>query len=228
MEIRRQECDGRLLSGWAEFDRCRFLVAARSSSVCYPHTLDYAALAREFRRHGCTHVISSAVCGSLDPHISVPSIMILDQFIDMHRIAAADTPPAEEEIRFEDFSYPYCPELRSRAGAYLGGQGPWPVALTGCYVGKDGPRSETAAEVRAYRILGGDVVGMTAVREAIAYRHAGLCMATIALVTHHGAGLGGGPVSSADIQQNAAKFADLLLECSRDVLTQSTSFGCEC
>jgi 5'-methylthioadenosine phosphorylase len=223
-----QECNEDFPLGWTETDGCRFLVAARSSSIRAPHTVNYCGFARELRRLGCTHVISSALCGALDVNAVVPSLVVPDQFIDMHRVATAETPAAGDKVRFQDFSFPYCQSLRLRALGYLGGQHRYPVSATGCYVGVDGPRYETAAEVRAYRALGGDVVGMTAVREAIAYRHAGLCVTTIALITNFGAGLGDGPMSSADIQRKSLMFGDLFLDCGRYLATQMPTFECDC
>ena len=227
-EFHQQPCNEDFPLGWMETDGCRFLVAARSSSVRYPHTVDYIAFARELRRAGCTHVVSSALCGALDVNTVVPSVVIPDQFIDMHRVATADAQTSGDEVRFEDFSSPYCEILRSKAFRYLSQQHLYPVSAAGCYVGVDGPRYETAAEVRAYRILGGDVVGMTAVREVIAYRQAGLCVATIALVTNRGAGLGDGPVSFAEIQRTAAPFGDVFLDCGRYLATQMATFECDC
>jgi len=227
-EFHPRECSEDFPLSWMESDGCRFLVAARTSSLRYPHTVNYDALARELRRAGCTHVISSALCGALDANIAVPSLLIPDQFIDMHRVPTTGTPSAGDDIRFEDFSFPYCQPLRTHALSYLSRQHRYPVSASGCYVGVDGPRYETASEVQAYRKLGGDVVGMTAVREAIAYREAGLCLATVALVTNPGAGLGKGPVANADIQRTAAGFGDLFLDCGRYLAAQMTTLECTC
>ena len=50
------------------------------------------------------------MCSALDPNTAVPSLVILDQFIDMHRVVDVDTPVAGEDIKFEDFSPPdNCP-----------------------------------------------------------------------------------------------------------------------
>ncbi len=59
------------------------------------------------------------------------------------------------------------------------------------YVGYWGPNYETPAEIRAFRILGGDLVGMSTVLEAIAARAAGLEVLGLSLVTNRAAGLGG-------------------------------------
>ena len=218
-EFRPQECREDFPLAQVETDGGWFFVAARSSSICHPHTLNHRAFARELRRVGCTHVVSASVCKSLDRNAVVPSLVIPDQFIDMHRVV--DLPDTCDGIRFVDFSFPFCAGLRSRAYAALGRQQRYAVLAEGCYVGVDGPRSETAAEARAWRLLGGDVVGMTAVREAIAYREAGLCMAAVALVNDYGTGIIQSPVSSGE-------FGNLLLDGGRDLAAQMSTFRCEC
>jgi 5'-methylthioadenosine phosphorylase len=57
------------------------------------------------------------------------------------------------------------------------------------YVGYDGPRYETPAEVKALGQLGGDVVGMTASTEAVLMREAGVDYGCLAIVTNLGSGL---------------------------------------
>jgi purine-nucleoside phosphorylase len=59
------------------------------------------------------------------------------------------------------------------------------------YAGYWGPNYETPAEIRAYRAMGADIVGMSTVLEAIAARDAGLDVLAVSLVTNRAAGLGG-------------------------------------
>lgn len=54
----------------------------------------------------------------------------------------------------------------------------------GCYVGVTGPSYETPSEVRFYRTIGGDAVGMSTVPEVIAARHAGMEVIAISLITN--------------------------------------------
>ena len=59
----------------------------------------------------------------------------------------------------------------------------------GVYLGVLGPAFETPAEIRAFRTLGADVIGMSTVPEVIAARHCGLRVAAIATITNLAAGL---------------------------------------
>lgn len=61
----------------------------------------------------------------------------------------------------------------------------------GVYLQVTGPQYETPAEIRAYRALGADAVGMSTACEAIAARHMGMRIAGLSLVCNKAAGLGG-------------------------------------
>ena len=59
----------------------------------------------------------------------------------------------------------------------------------GVYVCTEGPRFETPAEIKAYKKLGGTIVGMTSATESILAKELGMCYSTICLVTNLAAGM---------------------------------------
>ena len=64
------------------------------------------------------------------------------------------------------------------------------VTLTdGVYLAGLGPSFETPAEIRAFRTLGADVVGMSTVAEVVCARHCDLRVAAIAVVVNHASGM---------------------------------------
>ena len=71
-----------------------------------------------------------------------------------------------------------------------------------------GPSFETPAEIRAARILGADLVGMSTVPEVILARRAGLRCAAVSVVTNYAAGLAGGDPSHEETQAVARQAAD--------------------
>jgi len=89
--------------------------------------------------------------------------------------------------RFFDMGHAYSPTLRDLAqqeAAKLG------IALPeGVYLAVLGPSFETPAEIRAFRTLGADLVGMSTVHEVIVARHMGLDVLGLSLVTNPAAGL---------------------------------------
>jgi purine-nucleoside phosphorylase len=75
----------------------------------------------------------------------------------------------------------------------------------GVYIWFSGPSFETPAEIRAARILGGDLVGMSTVPEVILARLHGLRCVAVSLVTNFGAGLAGGDPTHSETKQLAAE-----------------------
>ena len=73
----------------------------------------------------------------------------------------------------------------------------------GVYVGVLGPSYETPSEIKMYQVLGGDMVGMSTVAEAIAGHHCGLRIAGISCITNMAAGLGTEELDHADIKEEA-------------------------
>ncbi|WP_084963714.1 purine-nucleoside phosphorylase [Thermoactinospora rubra] len=69
----------------------------------------------------------------------------------------------------------------------------------GVYVAFRGPTYETPAEIRMLRTLGGDLVGMSTVLEAVAAREAGAEVLGLSLVTNPGAGLVGEPLNHEEV-----------------------------
>jgi 5'-methylthioadenosine phosphorylase len=82
----------------------------------------------------------------------------------------------------------FCPELRHKVIATLTA-GPFPIHPAGVYTATTGPRLETPAEVRKYKLLGGDLVGMTLVPEIFLARELELCYAAICYVVNYAEGI---------------------------------------
>jgi len=154
-----------------------------------PHLVNYRANIDALKKLGVKNVLATGAVGSLNPAMQPGHFVFVDQFIDFTR--------GRKQTFFEggasgvvhiDLTEPYCPGLRevlSRAARNLG----FSAHPAGTYVCCEGPRFETAAEIKMYRLLGGDLVGMTGVPEASLAREAEICYATIAMVTNYAAGI---------------------------------------
>jgi xanthosine phosphorylase len=95
--------------------------------------------------------------------------------------------------RFPSMRDAYDPELRARLHAAADALGS--PLLDGVFLAYPGPSFETPAEIRAFRTLGADLVGMSTVPEVIAARHVGLRCAAISAVTNLAEGMGGEELS---------------------------------
>ena len=114
--------------------------------------------------------------------------------------------------RFPSLRDAYDPELR--AGLRAAAEALGTPLHEGVYLACTGPSFETPAEIRAFRTLGADLVGMSTVPEVIAARHCGLRVAAVSVVTNLAEGMGDVAVSHeqtlAEGARGAAALAPLL------------------
>ena len=122
--------------------------------------------------------------------------------------------PQELGPRFPDMSRVYDKEMGRavlEAGEKLGES-----LQQGVYLQWQGPNYETPAEIRMFRTLGADAVGMSTVCEAIAARHMGLRVCAVSCITNMACGILPQPLSHEEVQQTAnrvkGKFQALVLE----------------
>jgi 5'-methylthioadenosine phosphorylase len=150
-----------------------------------PHRVDYLANLRALMELGVKSVIATGAVGSISKKLGVGEMGLLEQFIDMSK---RHTTAFEEGAVHVDMTNPYDRVLRGRlisAARSLR----IPLRTDLCYLSVDGPRYETAAEIRAFAMLGGDVVGMTGAPEAIISNELGIRYASIVVATNWGAGI---------------------------------------
>lgn len=191
-----------------------FLARHGEKHLLAPHRINYRANLWALKRLGAERIIATGAVGSLRTQWAPGQIVLVDQFVDFTRNRPVTFGETEEGVRHLDFTEPYCPQLReilARTAEELG----WPVRLGGVYVCTEGPRYETPAEIRAFRRLGGDLVGMTSVPEVVLAREAGLCYALVALVTNFAAGLSRTVLTHAEVLEimtaNLPKVRTLVL-----------------
>ncbi len=101
--------------------------------------------------------------------------------------------------RFFDMSEPYSRRLRELAHAAAAAAGFY--ISEGVYIGVLGPSFETPAEIRAFRTLGADLVGMSTTLETIAARQAGVEVLGISCVTNMAAGVEPRSLSHEDVME---------------------------
>jgi len=178
---------GRLVIGNVQGRR----VAALSGRAHFyeGHDLSTVVFAtRVMGRLGVKRIILTNAAGGINTGFAQGALMVIDDHINM----LGSNPlvgPNDERLgpRFPDMSEVYSARLRRIADEAAGARG-IPVAH-GVYVAVHGPSYETPAEIRFFRTIGADAVGMSTVPEAIAARHMGLEVLGISCITNMAAGV---------------------------------------
>ncbi len=112
--------------------------------------------------------------------------------------------------RFFDMTEPYSARLRGLAKTASKKHG---FTLSeGVYIAVSGPSFETAAEIRAFRILGADLVGMSTVHEVIVARHMGIEVLGISCVTNLAAGIQGKPLDHYEVLETGLHVQQRFVE----------------
>ena len=89
---------------------------------------------------------------------------------------------------------------------------------SGVYCALSGPTYETPAEIRMYRALGADVVGMSTVPEAIAARHQGMKVLGISCITNFAAGMTAGTIEHEHVIETGLRTAEVFGELVRRIV----------
>lgn len=149
-----------------------------------------------------TLVLTNAT-GGVNVRFRVGTLMAVDDHLNLTG-ANPLVGPHQPEFgpRFPDMTHVYAPRLRAIAAEAARNRGI--VLEHGVYAGLLGPSYETPSEIRALRVLGADVVGMSTVCEAIAARQMGMDVLGLSLVTNMAAGVTDQPVDEADVLTTAA------------------------
>lgn len=151
-----------------------------------PHRVNYRANIAALKTLGVTGIFASSAVGSLRRDWTPGTLVCLSDFMDFTSNRARSF--FDGRAVHIDATRPYCADLRALLMEAAQREN---IALHdgGVYAGTDGPRFETSAEIRAYGILGADVVGMTGTTEATLAREAEISYAGVSIVTNLAAGV---------------------------------------
>lgn len=178
-----------------------------------PHMINYRANIWGFRKLGVDRILSISAAGGINKGLKPGDIVISDQILDMTKERKSTYYDGKEGVIHIDFTEPYCPELR-RILLKAGRQKRLSLKNGGIYVAVEGPRLETASEIKSFSILGGDIVGMTGMPEAALARELEICYAGISVVANYAAGISRRKLTVAEVMEamkdSTEKIKDLL------------------
>jgi purine-nucleoside phosphorylase len=153
---------------------------------------------------GCKTIVLTNAAGGMRAEYEVGQPVLISDHINM----TGQSPLVGAE--FMDLTDLYAKRLRDVA------RGIDPSLQEGVYVGLTGPHFETPAEIRMFTAMGGDLVGMSTVLEAIAARAVGVEVFGLSLVTNLAAGITGEPLNHLEVlaagQRSATRMGKLLRE----------------
>ncbi len=179
-----------------------------------PHKINYRANIWALKSIGVTDIIAIAAVGGIHPEMSPQKVIIPDQIID-YTYGRKHTYFEDEltEVTHIDFTQPYTESLRqellqaakeSKVDVYDGG----------VYGATQGPRLETAAEIKRLQNDGCDLVGMTGMPEAALAKELGLNYACCALCVNWAAGITDAEITMDEIRlaiENGMQAVKLIL-----------------
>ncbi|WP_445152092.1 purine-nucleoside phosphorylase [Baekduia sp. Peel2402] len=170
---------------------------------------DLAVPVRTVRALGAESIVLTNAAGSLNPEAGPGSLMALTDHINLMG-ANPLTGPNDDALgpRFVPLGDAY--DLELRAGLRAAAEGEDVELHEGVYLAVSGPSFETPAEIRAFKTLGADAVGMSTVPEVIVARHCGLRVAAVSAITNLAEGMGTEKLSHEHTLQNAAVAAEKL------------------
>ena len=163
-----------------------FLARHGNPHVIPPHKVNYRANIRALKDAGADKIIGVNAVGGITAAMAPCRIVVPDQIIDYtwgraHTFFEEDL----DAVRHVEFTRSYSDSLRRRVLDAAAGMD---IADGGTYGATQGPRLESAAEIRRMERDGCDLVGMTGMPETVLARELGLDYASICVVVNWAAG----------------------------------------
>ena len=162
---------------------------------------------------GVKQIVLTNACGGVNLNFAPGDLMLISDHINY----SGSNPLIGQNLaqfgpRFPDLSNVYTKELRTKIMKVAEENG---IALRqGVYVMYSGPNYETPAEIRMFRMMGADAVGMSTVPEAIVAAHCGMDVVGISCITNMAAGILPQKLNHQEVVETAAlvhdKFQKLL------------------
>lgn len=201
-----------------------FLARHGNPHTIPPHKINYRANIWGLKQLGVTDIVAVAAVGGITPAMTPAHIVLPDQIIDYsygreHTFYADEL----ESVTHIDFSFPYNNQIRSRL-IQLASEANLACNTTGTYGCTQGPRLETAAEIKRMEKDGCDLVGMTGMPEAALAKELNINYAAIAVVANWAAGKSDGEITMAEIEHHLkGGMANVITLLTSFITTQALS-----
>lgn len=187
---------------------------------------------RTFGRMGIENVILTNAAGSLEPEYPPGSLMLITDHLNCMGVNPLR---GRNDDRFGP-RFPDMTEVYDRGLQQIADEEGNAIARErfengrdeaktdflhrGVYCALSGPTYETPTEVRMYRLLGANAVGMSTVPEAVAARHQGMKVLGISCITNLAAGMTGENIDHSEVMETGARVAEIFKELVRRIVTR--------
>ncbi len=168
---------------------------------------------------GVKVLILTNAAGGIRLDLRQGQLVLISDHINLSGLNPAAGPLFKDKPRFFDMSQAYSLALRQLAHAAAGVTMP-----EGVYISVLGPSFETPAEIRAFRAMGADLVGMSTALEAIAARQAGLEVLGISCVTNMAAGIEPHPLSHEEVLETGRAVEQQLASLLAGIVPRAAAY----
>ncbi|XP_067839404.1 S-methyl-5'-thioadenosine phosphorylase isoform X2 [Heptranchias perlo] len=177
-----------LILGKIKKINCVLLARHGRGHTIMPMNVNFRANIWALKQEGCTHILATTACGSLQEEIQPGDIVIPDQFIDRttrrQQTFYDGSPTSPAGVCHISMAEPFCTKTREALIDVVKKLGIRHHAK-GTMVTIEGPRFSTRAESLMFRQWGGDVINMTTVPEVVLAKEASICYVSIAMSTDY-------------------------------------------
>ena len=160
---------------------------------------------RLYGRLGVQGVLHTNAAGAVNKDYRVGELMVIADHINLQGTNPLIGPNLEPGLRFIDTTEAYDAGLRRQLFAAAAATGQ--TLREGVYLAVTGPSFETPAEIRAFRTLGADAVGMSTVPEVLVARHEGMKVAAVSCLCNMAAGILSCPLTHQEVLDAGAQAA---------------------
>jgi len=192
-----------------------------------PHKINYRANIWGLHSLGVNQIIATNAVGSLSLDIHPGSLVVVDDFIDFTSLRHKTF--YDDEVVHVDVTEPYCNRLRDLIIANKSVVSERDFVDRGVYVCNEGPRFESPAEIRMFQKLGGDLVGMTGLPEAVLAKEKEMCYASICIVSNYGASISPNKLTMDEVfeimELKGEEIIDLIY---KTIESMDEDFECSC
>ena len=179
-----------------------FLARHGNPHTIAPHKINYRANIWGLKHLGVEKIIAVAAVGGITPEMAPAHITIPDQIIDYsHSRLQTFFEDENYPVTHIDFTYPYHRALRA-ALIIAAAKADITISPIGTYGCTQGPRLETAAEIKRMEKDGCDLVGMTGMPEASLAKELEIDYAAISVIANWAAGKTAGEITMAEIERH--------------------------